>query len=445
MPKDAARTLLRSLEVFRPAFRPAAFARWLLVMAAWLLCHERHALTECLVVSGAAGLWEHSAFHRVFSRRRWDLDELGHLWLDHVLAFLARHDVTWQLVIDDTLGTHKGPYVFGLGNHLDAVRSTKRKKVFAFGHVWVVCALVVSVPFSSRPWAIPFLFRLYRTKGECAASGAEHRTKTLLARDMIELVLRWLPDTAFELLLDQGYTNRTVLRGLPARVSVLGSLDLRAALFGVAGRRGKDGRPCRKGEALAGRHAWAASPLTIWQTSQVLLYGAKREVTFTTCLAQWWNVLSEQPVRIVMLRCANGTLRTFLFTDVTLSVEELLAKYARRWAIEVFFFEIKQLLGLGASRARTELAVRRMAPCVGLLYGVVTTWFWEQSGRGLEAVVPLRPWYGHKTNVSFEDVLRTARAALGRRSVLAEVEEVAPLRRGKGPAARREVMLQQVA
>jgi hypothetical protein len=445
LPKDAARTLLRVLEVFRPAFRPAAFARWLLVMTAWLLCQERHALTECLVVSGASGLWEHSAFHRVFSRRRWDLDAMGRVWLRHMLVFLRQRDVHWQIVIDDTLGAHKGPYVFGLGNHLDAVRSTRRKKVFAFGHVWVVCALVVSVPFSSRPWALPFLFRLYRTKAECAANGAEHRSKTALAREMIEVLLRWLPDTSFELLLDQGYTNRTVLRGLPTRVTVPGSLDLRAALFEPGGRRATNGRWCRKGNALSGRQAWAADPTAPWQTSLALLYGAQREVTFKTCLAQWWHVLGEQPVRVVMIRCANGALRTFLLTDVNASVEDLLARYARRWAIEVFFFEVKQLLGLGASRARTELAVRRMAPCVGLLYGVVVAWFWEQSERGLEAVVPLRPWYGHKTSVSFEDVLRTARTALGRRAVVEQTEEVAPLRRGKRPIARRGVTVAQAA
>jgi hypothetical protein len=445
LPKDAARTLLRTLEVFRPAFRPAAFARWLLVMTAWLLCQERHAITECLVVSGAAGLWEHSPFHRVFSRRRWNLDTLGQRWLRHVLAFLDARGVPWQIVVDDTLGTHKGPYVFGLGNHLDAVRSTRRKRVFAFGHVWVVCSLVVSVPFSSRPWALPILFRLYRTKKDCAANGGVHRTKTLLARDLINLLLTWLPDTSFELLLDQGYTNRTVLRGLPARVCVLGSLDLRAALSNPAGRQLANGRHSPIGQAWPTRQAWALDPASPWQTSLVMLYGAEREVEFKTCVAQWWHVLGAQPVRVVMIRCVNGALRTFLCTDVSVTVEELLAKYARRWAIEVFFFEVKQFLGLGESRARTELAVCRMAPCVGLLYGVVVVWFWEQSEHGLEAVIPLRPWYGHKTSVSFEDVLRTARRALGRRAVIEQVDEVAPLRRGQRASVTEDVSVPRAA
>jgi hypothetical protein len=51
-----------------------------------------------------------------------------------------------RLVLDDTLCAKKGPAVFGLGSHLDAVRSTKKRKVFAFGHSWVVLAVVVAPP-----------------------------------------------------------------------------------------------------------------------------------------------------------------------------------------------------------------------------------------------------------------------------------------------------------
>ena len=115
-------------------------------------------------------------------------------------------------------------------------------------------------------------------------------------------------------------------------------------------------------------------------------------------------------------------------TDTNADAAEILSGYARRWSIEVYFFEVKQFLGLCASRARLEWAVRRTAPCVGLLYGVLVMWFWEQSERGLEAVIPNRPWYGHKNAVSFEDILRTARAALGRESLLALVEAILPLR-----------------
>ena len=149
MPSDIARTLLRVLEVYRPAFTGPTFARWRLLCVGWILCVERHAITECLVVTGLATLAEHSAFHRCFSRARWDVDELGRLLLAHVLGRWP--NLPLRFVIDDTLAPHKGPQIFGLGCHVDAVRSTRKTKVFTFGHVWVTLALVVDVPFSSRP------------------------------------------------------------------------------------------------------------------------------------------------------------------------------------------------------------------------------------------------------------------------------------------------------
>jgi len=431
VPKDIARTFLRALEVFRPAFTAPTFARWMLLMAAWVLCTERHAITECLVVSGAAGAWEHSAFHRVFSRGRWDLDALGKLWLMELVARMTARGLRLQFVIDDTLGSHKGPKVFGLGTHLDAVRSTRKTKVFTFGHVWVTCALVVTVPFSTRPFAIPLLFRLYRSKKECAKNGGAYHKKTEQARELVELLIAWLPEAAFDLLLDSGYTTRALLRGLPTRVRVLGAMTVRASLLDAAGRTLRNGRHSAKGAPLPACAVWADDDRRPWQTVAAHVYGGLREMQIKTEVVLWWHVLGAQPIRVVLLRCATGTvpLRVFLCTDVALDVPSILSGYARRWSVEVFYFEVKQFLGLCASRARLEWAVRRTAPCVGLLYGVLVMWFWEQSECGLRAVVPDRPWYGHKRNVSFEDSVRTARVALSGRTLLDQVEEVAPLRR----------------
>lgn len=439
MSDNIARTFLRSLEVFRPAFTQATFARWTLVLSAWILCHERFAITECLVVSSAAGVFEHSAFHRVFSRRRWDLDALARLWLLAVLPRVHASQARLQFAIDDTLGTHKGPNVFGLGTHLDPVRSSRKTKVFSFGHVWVTCALVVHVPFAQRPFALPVLFRLYRSKKECAAHDAPYQTKTALASELIALLLQWLPQgKEFDLLLDGGYANRTVMRPLPPHVRVFGALDLRASLRDPAGRTLRNGRHSAIGDELPKLKDWAADD-TPWETVSADVYGGARTMSVKHREALWWHVLGARPIRVVILRCTTGTmsLRAFLCTDPRCEVPQVLTSYARRWSIELFFFEGKQLLGLCASRAWSEGAVRRLTPCVGLLYGVLVVWFWEQFERGLHAVLPPRPWYGHKSHVCFADILRTARAALGSRPLVEQINEFAPLRRAHRRTAER--------
>ena len=86
--------------------------------------------------------------------------------------------------------------------------------------------------------------------------------------------------------------------------------------------------------------------------------------------------------------------------------------------MEVFFREAKQLLGFADSSARTERAVRRVAPFVGLLYTTLVLWFLENLGRSFEASVPIRPWYSHKSGLSFEDILRTARSVIATVDIL---------------------------
>lgn len=53
-----------------------------------------------------------------------------------------------------------------------------RPKVFTFGHVWVVLALFVPLPFARRGFALPILFRLYRSEKHCLVHGTAFCKKT---------------------------------------------------------------------------------------------------------------------------------------------------------------------------------------------------------------------------------------------------------------------------
>jgi hypothetical protein len=163
-------TLLTLLLLVSPAFTQPSFHRFLTLFAGWVRIRGLHAVTESLVVAGVSGTLHHAAFHRFFSRARWSLDEVGHLLL---LKLVALAPGPLRLVLDDTLCTHKGPKVFGLGVHVDAVRSTRKRRLLTFGHVWVVLAVLVPVPFSGRVWALPVLFRLFRTRPEVSDDSSE--------------------------------------------------------------------------------------------------------------------------------------------------------------------------------------------------------------------------------------------------------------------------------
>lgn len=122
---DALRTLLEALEVVRPAFTRPGFGNLLVVFAGWVLTSGPHAVTQALVTTGVAGRRHHEAFHRFFSRGTWDPDEVGRLLFGWIARQLPE-GATVRIVLDDTLATKKGPHVFGIGSHLDAVRCAAR-------------------------------------------------------------------------------------------------------------------------------------------------------------------------------------------------------------------------------------------------------------------------------------------------------------------------------
>ena len=166
MAHPLSRTLLGSLEDLRIMLTRPGFEKMLVVFVGWVRTAGTHAVTEALVTTGVADRRHHEAFHRFFSRGTWQPDRMG-FWLFQRVLKLLDPGAPVCIVIDDTLAPKKGAHVFGLGSHIDAVRSTAKRKVFCFGHCWVVLAVVVTLPAFKCTFALPLLFRLYINKKTC--------------------------------------------------------------------------------------------------------------------------------------------------------------------------------------------------------------------------------------------------------------------------------------
>jgi DDE superfamily endonuclease len=440
------RTLLAIVEVLQPAFTRPGFRNAWVVFAGWVRTAGPHAVTQALVVTDVARRLHHERFHRFFSRGTWCPDAVGQQLVGLLVARLAP---TGRLCValDDPLVPKKGPAVFGLGCHLDAVRSTKRCRVFAFGHVWVIVALVVRVPFAARRWACPVLFRLYRTKRECQRTGARYRKKTELGRELVDLVASWVPAQSLDVVVDAAYCNATLTRGLPARVTVIGALRPDAVLTAAPppAARPRPGRRRTRGAVLPKPAQVFDDPRWAWTTRELTLYRRATRVRYKTLTAQWYRGAGARLGRVVVVRVDDGAirLRTFFCTDADRPAPDLLMAYAGRWAIEVCFKELKQQLGFADSSARKQAAVERTAPFVGYLYVVLVLWFADGIWQTAVAAPPIRPWYVHKRHASFADVLRAAQRVLGPVDVLVPArgfdnlpEIVTALRQPRRPARR---------
>jgi len=414
-------TLLNWLNTLQPAFTSPSFANMLVLFAGWVLTSGPHAVTQALVATDVARRRHHEAFHRFFSRGTWKPDEIGRLLYQAILGVLPSNCSVW-VVMDDTLAPKRGPYVYGIGSHLDAVRSTKRHKVFCFGHCWVMLAALIPVPFSRRTWALPIMFRLYRNKKDCKAKRQPYRKKTELAREMLDILVGWAPERQVMLSADMAYCNDTVIRGLSKKVTLFGAMRPDAVLTEApSNRRGKrGGRPRVRGKVLPKPEALARDEQQPWGKCKAELYGTHRTVQYKSLCAQWYRACGDRLLRIVVTRVEQGSIgfRVFFCTDPTLSVRQILEGYAGRWAIEVCFRDLKQLLGFADSSARKQKAVERVAPFVGFMYTLLVLWFAGGAYKAHFAMPPIRPWYPHKRGLSFADIVRAAQQVLASHDVL---------------------------
>lgn len=426
------------LQVYRPSLTEPGFRNLSVIVSGWVLTTGRHAVTQSLVATGVASRRHHEAFHRFFSRGTWDPDHLGRWLFERVRRALHLDQHGLRVVVDDTLAAKKGPHVFGIGSHLDAVRSTRRFRVFCFGHCWVVLAILVPVPFSRRPWALPVLFRLYRNKKECTRKRHPYRKKTELARDMLDVFHRWVGDARVEVAADSAYCNDTVTRGLPDSVVLFGAMRPDAVLTALPEDRGAatTGRRRKRGDLLPKPQTIAQDDQVPWRICEADLYGRRRKVRYKEICAQWYRACGVRLVRVVIVKVSSGTIgcRVFFCTDASLSVRRILEGYAGRWAIEVCFRDLKQDFGFAESSARKRAAVERVAPFVGLTYTLLVAWFTEHAHAHPLAAPPARPWYRHKHGFAFADVLRTAQRVLAPLDVLDPSRSLDNLRRSQPPA-----------
>ncbi len=103
----------------------------------------------------------------------------------------------------------------------------------------------------------------------------------------------------------------------------------------------------------------------------------------------------------------------FFTTDLTLSPQDILAEYSKRWAVEIEIRDANAFDGLGQDQCRKRQRVIGANTFRLVLAAARTLWFIAQVDRGTE--IPLcryRPWYRQKVAPSQLDVAEACREAL---------------------------------
>ncbi len=114
------------------------------LMTGWVLTPGRHTITRVLTLADTDGRRAHDAYHRFVRAGRWATARLWRVLTVHAVALTCPDGVV-ELLVDDTLAHKSGRTVAGAGSFRDAVRSTSKRVVYAWGlNVVVVCLRVES-------------------------------------------------------------------------------------------------------------------------------------------------------------------------------------------------------------------------------------------------------------------------------------------------------------
>ncbi len=214
-------SLVDLLAPLRHCFRQEAFANFQHILVAWLLGPGPRTLTEVWQASSLAGRKHHDAIYPLFGTAVWDWDELGTILGLYILTHLVPSGYV-GVVVDDTLGHKRGAKVAFGGFFLDAVLSSKRRKVFSFGVNCVVLGLVMGFPFRPDRQGVTFagqtkkVLRLQIREGVLWYTGCKtDPVPVVRVRDLSEA---W-QDTA-RVCTKVGLTAQEVIQGYARRWSV---------------------------------------------------------------------------------------------------------------------------------------------------------------------------------------------------------------------------------
>ncbi len=398
---------------FAPLFSQPVWRHVRVLVVGALLCQGARTVTAVLRVMGLKGEKRFGKYHRVLSRARWSGLVGARMLLGLLVALLPPG---WPVLvgIDETIERRQGRKIQAKGVYRDAVRSTEKHVVKCLGLKWISMMLLVPLPWSSRPWALPFLTVLAPSRAANEKASKPHHTTVDWAWRLARLVSRWL-DRPWVLIGDGAYACVRFAQGCQRQgVTLVARLRLDAVLYDFpepvpAGRRGRKPKKGQRQPSLKARASQPGAPG--WTLTVVRWYGGERKrVWLLTGISLWYSSgLTPLPIRWVLVVDPQGQARTeaFFSTDVSLTAETIVEWFVLRWNVEVTFEESRRHLGVETQRQWSDLAIARTTPVLLGLFSLVCL----MAHRLLATdSLPLQStaWYA-KSEATFSDVLAWVR------------------------------------
>ena len=213
---------------------------------------------------------------------------------------------------------------------------------------------------------------------------------------------------------DSSYSVIDLLHALQGRVSLISRLRLDAALYEPVPVRlpGQVGRKRLKGKRLPTLAQLAGVGALSWQWLEVVDWygGQSQQVEHATGTAVWYH--SGKPpvsIRWVVVRL-NGKLTGLVSNDSSLTAEQIIEYFVRRWSIETTFALVRAHLGVESQRQWSKLAIARTTPILMSLFSLITLMA-NSLQKQNQLACQVSSWYV-KPQLTFSDALAGVRRYL---------------------------------
>src|SRR5215471_12707143 len=287
------------MTLFQGLFTAPSWQTFTFLACGWTLASDRHTITTYLWLTGATAVKHFSRFYVFLGcplyHQRW------RLWgaVIRLAAQCVPEGVVIRVSFDDTTKKKAGTQIEGLARYRNGAGSARQEYRTLRGVNFVLG--VMHIPLTRWPGhslRVPVGLELYLKEPQAHQLKVPYRSRSQLARGILDFLAEQLPGRSIQSLADGGYATKDYSRRLPKAVKLVGRFPISAKLYEVPPPNPpkRRGAPRKKG-ALIG------SPKTLAQTVQGWSpHPSEAGAEIQAWEGLWHPVLPGRLVRVVVLR-----------------------------------------------------------------------------------------------------------------------------------------------
>ena len=389
-----------------------------------LTCYGRHTVTGMLTASGQQFLDWTSAY-RIFGQDRMDIDKIFDVSSKVVLEELAP-DQMLVAHMDDTIIKKTGKKIPGTAWRRDPLGPPFHTN-FIWGQRFLQISLALSDPEGNcQSRAIPVDFhhcptvkklkkiaeadeiKIFKEEQRIAKLSRQGSLRIQLLRERLNL--QGSAHRQLFISVDGSYTNETVLKSLPPKVTLIGRIRKDTKLYAFPERSKVTGRKKVYGDQLPTPEQIRQSDEIPWQVVRAWAAGKEHDFKIKKIKdVRWRSAGQNHDLQIVVISPLGYRLTKeskilyrqpayLLCTDSNLEIEKLLQAYLWRWEIEVNFRDEKTLLGCGQAQVRNPQSVKNVPAFTVAMFAFLQLAAYRSNKNRDQSILPKAKWDPVKEN-----------------------------------------------